>query len=103
MSNEKKYNISINGDSIIANDLSDRYEKKITNLVVSLANNKFPKNLIIIYLKAQYISINKTNLKKSIRLISRFLNKNKREKLTTKTTKANQLTRSVKALSCLRY
>ena len=51
MSNEKKYNISINGDSIIANDLSERYEKKIINLVVSLANNKLPKNFIIKYLK----------------------------------------------------
>jgi|TARA_B110000240_G_scaffold179040_1_gene208884 hypothetical protein len=49
------------------------------------------------------VRINKNNIKKSIRLISGFLNKNKSEKLTTKTIKANQLTLSVKALSCLKY
>ena len=47
MSNEKKYNINIRGEITSARDLSDKYEKKIVNLVTSLINISFPKKVII--------------------------------------------------------
>jgi hypothetical protein len=47
MFNEKKYNISTKGDITSAKDLSDKYEKKIVILLISLIKNNFPKKFII--------------------------------------------------------
>jgi len=47
ISNGKKYNINIRGEITRAKDLSDKYEKTIVNLVISLINISFPKNIII--------------------------------------------------------